>query len=481
MGGIRKSISHSRLDATTILAESPGADQPEGPGGRFLVLHVTNPSFGDHLFMKAGRQATCFKTNQGEIIMGKLLTILLTGVVLLALVTSPQATTYTVINTNDSGAGSFRWAIQTANLSSSVDTIAFAIPGAGPHTIAPNTALPAITDRVLIDGFTQTGAVPNSNAMHSGINAVLQIELNGASASTGVSNGALDILDNGTVVRGLAITRWNIPGIRLAGSGDHAVEGCYIGTNITGTAGLPNTIGIVVESIANIIGGPDAKDRNLISGNAGEGIYITGDSTVVYGNFIGTDAAGTAALPNRNAGIHVDLADYAEIGGSILPARNLISCNIAGTGGDGDGIWVNGGVGNDVIGNYIGVDVSGTFDYGNAGNGVYIRDSSGGWIGGSSAPYRNVISGNDLNGVRLHGTTNGFHVSGNYIGVDASGLVDIGNTLSGVVTDGTQNNMIGGHRADTKLRARCLRLLDGLCHWQNRWCFSYRYGERHRV
>lgn len=384
--------------------------------------------------------------------MGRLRMIMVTGAILIAMVTvamvtASQAATYLVVNTADSGAGSLRWAIQTANISSGIDTIAFAIPGTGPHTIAPATALPAITDRVLIDGYTQPGAVVNSNTMLSGINAVLQIELNGASALTGGANGALDVMAGGTVIRGLAIGRWDIPGIRLAGSGDHAVEGCFIGTNITGTAGLPNTMGIAVASIHNIIGGPDHKDRNLISGNTGEGLYITGDSTIVYGNFIGADVTGTAALANRNAGIHVDLADYTEIGGSVLQARNLISGNVAGTGGNGDGIWIYGGTGNDVIGNYIGIDITGFSALGNARTGVYIRNSSDGWVGGESAPFRNVISGNQLNGVCLGDSTSGFHVSANYIGCDASGLGAIGNGTSGVLTWYSEYNMIGGYTA----------------------------------
>lgn len=376
--------------------------------------------------------------------MDRLRITMVAGVILLAMVAASQAATYLVVNTADSGAGSLRWAIQTANISSGVDTIAFAIPGAGPHTIAPVTALPAVTDRVLIDGYTQAGAAPNSNPMLTGINAVLQIELNGSSAWTGGANGALDVRASGSVVRGLAVGRWDIPGIRLAGSGDHAVEGCFIGTNITGTAGRYNTIGIVVESNHNIIGGPDAKDRNLISGNTGEGLYITGDSTIIYGNFIGTDVTGTAALANRNAGIHVELVDGTNIGGSVLQARNLISGNVAGTGGAGDGVWINGGNGNKVVGNHIGVDITGLSAVANAGTGVHIRGSIHSRVGGAWTTYRNVISGNLENGVSLEDGTNGCWICGNYIGCDASGMSPLGNGLSGVTTWNTDGNMIGG-------------------------------------
>jgi hypothetical protein len=377
--------------------------------------------------------------------MGILKVILLTAGILPVLVQSSQAATYLVVNTADGGAGSLRWAIQSANASAGTDTVAFAIPGAGPHTIAPSTALPSVTDRVVIDGYTQTGAVPNTNPITIGVNAVLQIELNGVSAWTGGASGALDIRSGGSVVRGLVIGRWDIPGVHLGGSGGHTVVGCFIGSTTYGTAGLPNTVGIDVTSNGNVIGGTSAAARNLISGNAGEGLYIGGDSTVVSGNFIGTDITGTAALANGNAGVHIELGSNNNIGGGILPSRNLISGNSSGISGDGDGVWINGGTGNKIRGNYIGVDVTGLSGLANAGNGVYIENSLDGWVGGAAAAYRNIISGNLENGVSLAFSTAYYSVSGNYIGTDASGMTALGNGMSGVLTWNSQYNMIGGH------------------------------------
>ena len=78
-----------------------------------------------------------------------------------------QATTFTVNSTNDVDDGtcdathcSLREAINAANANSGTDTIAFNISGAGPHTIQPTSALPTITDPVVIDGYTQPGASP---------------------------------------------------------------------------------------------------------------------------------------------------------------------------------------------------------------------------------------------------------------------------------------------------------------------------------
>ena len=85
------------------------------------------------------------------------------------------ASTFTVANTNDSGAGSFRQAIMDANANPGLDTIAFAIPGSGVQTIAPTSTLPTITDPVVIDGYTQPGSV--ANTLPIGDSAVLQLSL----------------------------------------------------------------------------------------------------------------------------------------------------------------------------------------------------------------------------------------------------------------------------------------------------------------
>src|SRR6266446_1289082 len=97
--------------------------------------------------------------------------------------TGAQAATLTVNNTLDSGAGSLRQAIIDANTTPGTDTIVFAIPGSGLHTIAPATNLPNLTEAVIIDGYSQAGS--SVNTLPLGDNAVLQIEVNGANVSNG--------------------------------------------------------------------------------------------------------------------------------------------------------------------------------------------------------------------------------------------------------------------------------------------------------
>ena len=109
---------------------------------------------------------------------------------LLAVAFGVHGATFTVTNTSDSGSGSFRQALTDANAAVGPDTITFAIPGAGVHVITPATAIPAITSPVLIDGYTQPGATPNTNALNAGINAVLQIELDLTNTVLQISPGA---------------------------------------------------------------------------------------------------------------------------------------------------------------------------------------------------------------------------------------------------------------------------------------------------
>ena len=149
------------------------------------------------------------------------------------------AQTFTVTNTNDSGAGSLRQAITSANASTgTTDTIAFNIAGAGVKTIAPTSALPDITDPVIIDGYTQPGASANTLAV--GNNAVLLIELNGASAGAGVQG--LVIRGGGSTVRGLVINRFQSHGIKIDTNGGNIIQGNFIGTNAAGNAALGNSL-----------------------------------------------------------------------------------------------------------------------------------------------------------------------------------------------------------------------------------------------
>ncbi len=192
-----------------------------------------------------------------------------------------------VTNTNDSGSGSLRDAIDFANNKAGSDTIRFQIPGSGVQTIAPTSALPAITDTLTIDGSTQPG--------YAGLPL---IELSGANAGTA---SGLTLSANGNVIRGLVINQFSIAGISLIGtSSSNTIAGNFLGTNSSGTAALGNLRGIQVSGSNNTIGGLSVSDRNIISGNIFLGIDVTppSNNTLIVGNYIGTDATGMNAVPN---------------------------------------------------------------------------------------------------------------------------------------------------------------------------------------
>ena len=137
-----------------------------------------------------------------------------------------------------------RAAIQEANDTAGVDVISFNITSAS-KTITPATPLPAITDQVTINGYSQSGATPNTKAANS--NAVLVVVLDGVNA--GAAANGLRVDSSGTSIRGIVIMRFGEAGVRIAGSGN-VVAGNFIGTDRPGTTKRPNGTGVAVFGAA---------------------------------------------------------------------------------------------------------------------------------------------------------------------------------------------------------------------------------------
>ena len=143
---------------------------------------------------------------------------------------------------------------------------------------------------------------------------------------------------------------------------------------------LANSIGVY---IGNYLGGASLNQvqGNVISGNSGIGLEITGGSqNVVAGNYIGTNPAGTAAVGNGSNGVQIDTGSTGNtIGGTTAGARNIISGNA----GNGVDITGSGSTGNVVEGDYIGTNALGTASLGNLNSGVELQNASGNTIGGT--------------------------------------------------------------------------------------------------
>jgi uncharacterized repeat protein (TIGR01451 family) len=315
------------------------------------------------------------------------------------------------------------------------NTIGFAIPGSGAQTIDLQSALPAVTVPIVIDGTTQPG--------FSGTPLVV---LDGS--QTHFASG-LDLEGGNSTVQGLAIDNFAGNGILLGGFGGDLIAGCYLGVDATGAVAAGNGADGILTRVDNVtIGGTAAGAGNLIAANGERGIEFRGTSAgdLVEGNEVGTDAAGTAALGNQLEGIYVSGPSGVAIGGTSPGAGNLIAGNRS------DGIGLASG-GNLVEGNDIGVDATGAAALPNGGNGVNIP-SAGNTVGGTDAGSGNVISGNALAGVFIASlggdTAQGNLVQANFIGTDATGTAAVGNGSFGVeigVATGGLNNTIGGTAA----------------------------------
>ncbi len=346
----------------------------------------------------------------------------------LVLTSNAHAATYTVINTNDAGAGSLRQAILDAEATPGVaDIIEFTIPGPGPHVITPSSTLPPIHDTVTIDGVTQTGTVcgtlvpslPSaSNTSHT-----LQITIDGTNVNSIFDfdgGGSSDDASN-SVIRGLNLVNsaFFLGAIAVRPSGgalaDNLTFNCnYIGTDITGTTAQPNNIGIYLSSTTGTV-----VTNNLISGNTAYGVNSFATASIHH-NLIGTTADGTSALSNASAGVAAGL--------DTLVSYNLISGNTIGVQAFNTA---------SIKSNIIGLNLAGTAVLANTGDGVLVRNATGVTVGGSSATDRNIISGNGTNGVELlaidsggdgcsEGDLTDASVLGNYIGTNISGAITAG-------------------------------------------------------
>jgi hypothetical protein len=244
-----------------------------------------------------------------------------------------------------------------------LDTIHFNIAGVpgNIYTIQPQSGLPAITEAVNIDGYSQLGAHPNTAAV--GSNAFLAIELDGT--NTGFQAG-LTLNGSGSTVQGLIVNRFSNEGILVIGGGGNTIRGNFIGTDASGKLDRGNgAAGVSLLVGNNTVGGTAPADRNLISGNEFAGLLLfnfSASGNVVQGNLIGTDDTGAAGLGNNGAGVRVMNTVGALFGGTAAGAGNIIAFNagagiqvggsgLAGHAFLGNSIHSNGGLGIDLDNN----------------------------------------------------------------------------------------------------------------------------------
>jgi uncharacterized repeat protein (TIGR01451 family) len=199
------------------------------------------------------------------------------------------------------------------------------------------------------------------------------------------------------------------------------------------------------------ISGASTTIKGLVIDNfTGNGITISGNgNNTISGDYIGTNSAGTAAAANGGDGILINGSPNNTIGGVSAATQDVISGN------SGFGVDIQGqaSTGNQVIGNFIGTDVTGTLAVPNGMGGVQIENAPGNTIGGLTSADRNVISGNSLIGVLILQTAANTPatrnlVEGNFIGTMVAGNVALANGAGGVRISGAIANTIGGTNAN---------------------------------
>lgn len=344
-------------------------------------------------------------------------------------------TTLTVVNSNDSGAGSLRQAILSANASPGAQTVQFNIAGSCPRIILLDTPLPDVVDDLVIDGYTQPGAAPNTAA--NGSDAQLCIVV-GASAAAGTLAQALQVpnaASSGTSlgVKGIAFagsTGFNgnfTVALRLRGGSNHLVQGNAFSGTGPGNVGSLGTMGfgIQIRDSAQdvLIGGSEPEHRNSFGSMSSTAIVLNDASSgghIIQNNYIGLSASGQAASSIGLNGIFASASPDVQILDNVIAAvtssaaisitgasasgysiqRNRLGVNAFGVPTaalrNGIGIQINAGSGGHRIGSLLGLAPS---------NLITNSDEAGIWItttAGTGTLIRpNQIFDNGVSGLGL--------------------------------------------------------------------------------
>jgi CSLREA domain-containing protein/uncharacterized repeat protein (TIGR01451 family) len=354
----------------------------------------------------------------------------------------------------DTGDGqcTLRAAIQVANFKPGRDTIAFSLPVS--RRIAPESALPPITQELTIDGFTQSGIAEATGPM---------IELDGSKVPLGSPAPAakaeavapsedpkarstravaadpirflrpwgLDLRDaDGSVIRGLIIHDFPYLQIGLDGTDQATINGNWLGLDAAGNAqtrasATDQRVGLaMINSAQATVGGP-GRDKNVISGNDHGLVAMDAGSrnSLILGNYVGTTTDGLGRRPN----IHEGILLTEPVGTSDRGTREfMVAGNVVlGDGENGLGIDLLSATQTTVIGNFVGLNAAGQAESPTGeplghDTGIYVHDSPDTAIGGTGTAEYNLVAGNVL-GIEVNGASHRSQVLGNRVGTDYDG------------------------------------------------------------
>lgn len=330
---------------------------------------------------------------------------------------------FTVTNALDSGAGSLRAAITSANATTAADVINFNMVGG--TTINLTTALPIITQPLTIDATTQVG--------YAGSPLIL---LNGAAVPAG-GNGLIVQASN-TLIKGLMIGNFNDNagsggvGIAINGAnvGNVTIEGCWIGTGIN--TSMPNNRGIV-----SLVGGTTVRN-SVISANESTGVRFNGGSSLLVDSIVGLrPPGGSGSAGNGGAGVLIDAGVFNKVEDSVISG--------------------NSGRGIEVVSPATGVTVDGNIIGMNADRTSLIRNTTGAiFFDGATGVIKNNRIANDFASITIRiRNSNAVSIEANNIGFGANLASDFGNgtaiELDNVDNSTIRLNQIGNHTIGIKL------------------------------
>jgi hypothetical protein len=371
------------------------------------------------------------------------------GIAIFFSVQNALATTYTVTNTQNSGPGSLRQAIASANAHVGMDSIYFRIPTSdGGYDVATRVwtittlSVLEITDELFIDGYTQPGAKQNTRPIGEGLNTQLKIVLHFGPGDYGIR---VQFFTGNCRIRGLVFNGGATSSALLIFENNstfagNTIEGNFFGTDAAGHESKPDgspqsLAAFAIAGSKNTIGGPLPQQRNLFAGRSMTALHGA-SGAIIQGNLFGTNATGTARQPLVCA---LTLGAFNQVTGNVLVSDGpfTVECEaLMAPYADADNIFE---------GNFVGTDVTGTRALGDSTAG-FVLASNHNRIGGSHLSQRNVISGNRQGAIVISGERN--TIQGNLIGTQANRVKPLPNGFGIHIESGffrnAGMNMIGG-------------------------------------
>jgi len=313
-------------------------------------------------------------------------------------------------------------------------------------------SLPEISGNILVDGYSQNGASPNIQSLAAGDNAVIRIEIDGSNDSDGIG---LEVCGyGGSTVQGLAINQFNTQQLWIVSDGN-TIQGNFIGTDVSGTLGFtfgtdncPDGIRLDDASF-NDIGGGDAAQRNVVSGNCDNGILLNSSVSIIEFDKANRGHANrTRPTAKPNATARTTAASRAKSAAAVKAgvAKNSSAARALSAGKapqNSEQPFFFSSSYNNIEGNYIGTD---RFAKQSLGNEIGIKDFGGSFnmIGCTVPEEANVIAGNNDDAILLQDISACANlVQGNFIGITPNGLTELANDGAGVAIYDAVNNVIG--------------------------------------